>query len=71
MNTVYNLIECCPRLTGLGNLRTWHNIDHYNAGDENFYNSETSELSQFKKKIAKMNWDIDIDLENLDYMYKL
>ena len=64
-------MECCPRLTGLGNLRTWRNIDYYNAEDENFYNSDTSELSQLKKKIVKMNWDIDIELENLDYMYKL
>ena len=71
MDTVYSLIESCPRLTGIGNLRTWQNIDYYNAEDENYYNSDVSELAQFKKKSATMNWDLDMDLENLDYIYKV
>ena len=71
MDTVYSLVESCPRLTGIGNLRTWKNIDYYNAEDENYYNSDASELAKFKKKSANMNWDLDIDLENLDYIYKI
>ena len=71
MDTVYSLVESCPRLTGIGNLRTWKNIDYYNAEDENYYNSDSSELAKFKKKSANMNWDLDIDLENLDYIYKI
>ena len=71
MDTVHTLIESCPRLSGIGNLRTWANIDYYNVDDANYYNSESSEFIKLKKKAAEMNWDLDIDLENLDYLYKI
>ena len=70
INTVLNLLETCPHLTGLGNLRTWGEIDYYNSDHPNYFNSDTSELGQLKKSIIKRNWDLDLDLETLDYLYK-
>ena len=69
IETVNSLIENCPRLTGLGNLRTWRNIDYYNPSDPNYYKSEESNLGKLKEQIKNMNWDLDLDLENLDYLY--
>ena len=69
MKTVQLLIDLCPCLTVLGNLRTWHDIDYFNEESENYFKLE-SELSKFKQEAIKKNWDIDLDLENLDYLYQ-
>ena len=71
MHTVHSLIESCPRLTGIGNLRTWRNIDYFNPEHPNYYNSEISDLGRLKKSVIKSNWDLDLDVESLDYLYKL
>ena len=70
MNTVNSLIHHCPQLMGLGNLRTWSDIDYYQEGNCNYYRSDTSELGQLKQKAVKVNWDLDLEMENLDYLYK-
>ena len=68
-DTVYSLIENCPRLTGLGNLRTWRHIDYYNPSDPNYYKLEESCLGKLKQEVKQSNWDLDLDLENLDHIY--
>ena len=68
LQSVIWLIEQSPNLTILGNLRSWRNIDYYNPNSSNFYRSE-SQLSQLKEKIVTKNWDLDLDMENLDYLY--
>ena len=62
------LVDQCPNLTVLGNLRTWQQIDYYSPESPHFYRSE-SQLSQLKAKIVSHNWDLDLDVENLDYLY--
>ena len=69
IETVHSLIEYCPRLAGLGNLRTWRNIDYYNPSDPNYYKSEESSLGKLKEQSKQSNWDLDLDIENLDYLY--
>ena len=70
MDTVQNLLESCDHLTGLGNLRTWADIDYYNAENRNYFNSESSALGKLKSNIIARNWDLDLDLETLDFLYK-
>ena len=69
IETVYSLIENCPRLTTLGNLRTWRNIDYYNPSDANYYKSDESSLGKLKEQSMRSNWDLDLDVENLDFLY--
>lgn len=62
------MIENVPKLTMLGNLRSWCSIDHFDSNSPCFYKSE-SELSKLKKEITFKNWDLDLDIENLDNLY--
>ena len=68
MSSVHWLVENCPNLTQLGNLRSWKLIDYYNVESANFYRQE-SELSRFKDHALKNNWDLDLEIENLDLLY--
>ena len=68
LQSVLYLIDHCPNLTILGNLRSWKNIDYYNINSSHFYRAE-SELSRLKEKITSENWDLDLDVENLNYLY--
>ena len=68
MSSVHWLVDNCPNLTHLGNLRSWKSIDYYNVESVNFYRSE-SELSQFKEQIRLNNWDLDLEIENLNFLY--
>ena len=68
MSSVHWLVENCPNLTQLGNLRSWKSIDYYNVESANFYRQE-SELSRFKYHALKNNWDLDLEIENLDLLY--
>ena len=68
MTSVKWMIENAPKLTMLGNLRSWCSIDYFNSNSPNFYKCE-SELSQLKKEIALKNWDLDLEIENLDHLY--
>ena len=70
IETVHKLLESCPRLTGLGNLRTWRDIDYYKTDHPNYFRSDTSALGKLKRKAIDNNWDLDLDMENLDYLYK-
>ena len=62
---IRNIILCkcyiSPRFLPIG-------IDHYDPNSSKFYKTE-SDLSCLKKKIVSANWDLDLELENLDYIY--
>lgn len=49
--------------------RTWSNIDHYDSNSDHFYKSE-SQLSQLKQEAMRRNWDISLDLEDIDFLRK-
>ena len=68
MSSVHWMVENCPNLTHLGNLRSWKSIDYYNIENVHFYRQE-SELSRFKAHALKNNWDLDLEIENLDLLY--
>jgi hypothetical protein len=67
MDTVNYFVDHFPNLTVLGNLRTWRMIDYFDSNSTNYFRSE-SELSQLKECARKKNWDIDFELENLDFV---
>ena len=69
MDSVRWFLDRCPDLVILGNLRTWAGIDYYDPASPLFYRSE-SELSKLKAEAVANNWDLDLDAENLDYLYK-
>ena len=62
------MIENVPKLTMLGNLRSWSKIDYFDSNSPYFYKCE-SELSKLKKEITSRNLDLDLDIENLDHLY--
>ena len=66
MESVRYFVDHFPNLTVLGNLRTWRLIDYFDSNSVNYFRSE-SELSQLKERARKKNWDIDFELENLDF----
>ena len=65
-DTLELLLEKCPLLTGVGNTRTWLKLDYYDQESE-FYLKTESQFSHLKKKAEKLNWDIDFDIETLDF----
>ena len=62
------MVQHAPKLIMLGNLRSWCGIDYFDSNSPYFYKSE-SELSRLKKEIIDKNWDVDLDIENLDHLY--
>jgi hypothetical protein len=68
MPSVRWIFDHCPNLSILGNLRNWSLIDYYDSESQHFYRAE-SELSQYKAKAVASNWDLDLEVENLDYLY--
>ena len=71
IDTLNCLIQSCNNLTGIGNLRTWLDIDYYNPTSDSYFSNDRSELGRLKKKVVTNNWDLDLDLENLDFLYKI
>ena len=69
MDTLNHLIDTCPRLCCVGNLRTWSRIDYYDPNSDNYFKSEESNLGNLKRRAVEKNWDLDLDSENLDYLY--
>ena len=67
MDTINFFLNDFPNLTVLGNLRTWRLIDYFDSNSVNYFRSE-SELSQLKESARKKSWDIDFELENLDFI---
>ena len=70
MDTLQYLIDTCPRLCCVGNLKTWAGIDYYDPQSEHYYQSgDQSQLGKLKQTAIKKNWNLDLDSENLDYLY--
>jgi hypothetical protein len=67
MPTVRYFVDQFPNLTILGNLRTWRSIDYFDPNSAAYFRSE-SELSRLKLEAKRRNWDIDFDLEHLDFV---
>ena len=63
-------LDTFPNLTVLGNLRTWLKVDYFDS-NSNFYFKTESEFVRLKEKAKENNWDIDFELENLDFMNNL
>ena len=70
MPTLMYIIDNCPKISCIGNLKTWSEIDYYDAQSNFYYKSTESELGKLKAKSLASNWDLDLDLENLDFIYK-
>ena len=68
MSTVMFLLEKCKKLIALGNLKTWKKIDYFDPESQHFFKND-SEFIDLKKDAIKKNWDIDFDVENLDFVY--
>lgn len=68
VDTVEFLLDICPNLIGLGNLKTWGKIDYFDPESEYYMKSESLFIQMKKDALAK-NWDIDFDLENCDFLY--
>ena len=67
MTSVIFFVDNFPNLTILGNLRTWRSIDYFDPESTNYFRAE-SDLSRLKTEARKKNWDIDFELENLDFI---
>lgn len=66
--TVFLFLEKCKNLVALGNLKTWQKIDFFDSESDKFFKTD-SLFSTLKKNAVKKNWDIDFDVENLDFIY--
>ena len=65
------LLDKCPGISVIGNLKTWAKVDYYDPSNENYYRSKESGLGKLKQQAMDENWDLDLDLENLDFMYNV
>ena len=65
LDTVLLFLEKCPHLVGLGDLKTWRNIDYFQPESDLHYSAE-SEYFKLKQAATRNNWEIDFDLENCD-----
>ena len=64
MMTVHLLLEKCPKLVGLGDLKTWRKIDYFDPESDFFYKTD-SMFMKLKKEAIERNWEIDFDLETI------
>ena len=69
MESVNYFVENFPNLRILGNVRTWRSVDHFDENSANYFRAE-SEFARLKGKARKRNWDIDFEIENLDFLVK-
>ena len=63
MRTVNLLLETCPQLVALGDLKTWRNIDYFDPSSDNFFKHDSA-FMKLKKDAQFKNWDIDFDIDN-------
>ena len=67
---IESLLDNCTNLTALGNVRTWAEVDYYDPRSEFYFKSE-SKFTKLKRRAKDNNWDIDFDLENLNFLNNL
>ena len=70
METLHAIIDTCPEICCVGNLRSWTGIDYYDPHSANYYKYTESDLGKLKQKALKSNWNLDLESENLDYLYE-
>ena len=70
METLNAIIDTCPEICCVGNLRSWTGIDYYDPHSANYYKYTESDLGKLKQKALKSNWNLDLESENLDYLYE-
>ena len=63
LRTVHLLLDACPGLVGLGDLKTWRRIDYFDPDSEQFYKTDSA-FMKLRKLAQERNWDIDFDIEN-------
>ena len=63
LRTVHLLLDTCPGLAGLGDLKTWRRIDYFDPDSDYFYKTDSA-FMKLKKLAQENNWDIDFDIEN-------
>lgn len=68
LESANNIIKFAPNLVALGDLRSWKGIDYYNEESQFYFKSE-SEFSKLKREIQTKNWDLDLDVESIDYLW--
>ncbi len=66
LDALEELLETADNLSYVGNLRTWSRIDHYDPDSPQYFKCE-SRLSQLKRVAVEKNWDIDFDIEELEF----
>lgn len=69
-NCLRYLLQEYKSLSILGSLKTWVGLDYFNPGSDLYFREE-ADAQQIKKEAKKKNWDIDFDMENLDFLYEL
>ncbi len=69
LDSVRDLIRHCPDLGVIANLRTWARIDYFDPASEFYFRTESA-FSQLKRDAVSQNWDIEFDLENIDFCYE-
>ena len=69
MRDVKFCIESFPCLTVLGNLKSWALIDYYDPNSQFYFKSE-SEFCRFKRDCEKRNFDLELQLENINFVYE-
>ena len=65
LDTVHLLLDKCPCLVGLGDLKTWRRIDYYDPDSPMFYKNDSA-FMKLRKYAQESNWEIDFDIENCD-----
>ena len=63
LRTVNRLLDACPGLVGLGDLKTWRRIDYFDPDSEQLYKTDSA-FMKLRKLAQERNWDIDFDIEN-------
>ena len=67
LDTVNLLLDKCPHLVGLGDLKTWRKIDYYDPDSNKFFKND-SEFMKLQKQAQESNWEFDFNIENCDFL---
>ena len=65
LDTVMLLLEKCPNIVGLGDLKTWMKIDYFDPDSDLHYNSKSS-FVRLREEARAKNWELDLDVDKFD-----
>ena len=66
LTSVIALFRSCPRLSVLGDLRAWTNIDYFNPNSVAYRRRDGSKYDQLVNGVRSRNWDINLDAKFSD-----